>query len=68
MGHSPAVGTPEAWRGNKGPPMRLHGKDLDIAALLLLLPSPCLGKLPKNNNRDERKPDSAKAKKIRGEI
>lgn len=32
VGHSPAVGTPKAWRGNKDPPMRLHGKDLDIAA------------------------------------
>lgn len=26
-------GTPKAWRGNKDPPMRLHGKDLDIAAI-----------------------------------
>lgn len=32
VGHSPAVGTPKARRGNKDPPMRLHGKDLDIAA------------------------------------
>lgn len=32
VGHSPAVGTPKAWRGNKDPPMRLHGKYLDAAA------------------------------------
>lgn len=30
VGHSPAVGTPKAWRGNKDPPMRLYGKDSDI--------------------------------------
>lgn len=32
VGHSPAVGTSKAWRLNKDCPMRLHGKDLDIAA------------------------------------
>lgn len=33
VGHSPAVETPKAWRGNKGPPMSLHGKDSDITAI-----------------------------------
>lgn len=32
-GHSPAVGTPKARRVNKDPPMKLHGKGLDITAI-----------------------------------
>lgn len=53
VGHCPAVGTPKAWRGNKDPPMRLHGKDLDIAAITAAAATACLccclGILPGNS-------------------
>lgn len=45
VGHSSAVGSPKAWRGNKDPPMRVYGKDSDITAVTYATAWTVLGKL-----------------------
>lgn len=62
-GHSPAVGTPKARRVNKDPPMKLHGKGLDITAITYCHYWPCLGKLYENGNEVERNEDSEKQRR-----
>lgn len=58
MGHSPAMGTPKAWRGNKDPPMRLHGKDFDIAATTTATGHTVPGKVGREQSMFERGVDS----------